>query len=129
MPYAVIIKKKRRIKDAVKNNKLKRKLKRELTSDEIQYLEYESTKYVSMVGFRSSRKCDVRTTIFKNDAIFYLEEDFPYIERVMGNKPYIIIDVKTDEEINKQLPAEITITKQPETVGDVELFKINELCL
>lgn len=129
MPYAIVVKKRRRIKDAVKNWKLKKKLNRKLKPDEIQYLEYESVKYVSLIGFRSSRKCDVRTTMFKNDAIFYLEEDFPYIERVMGNKPYTIIDVKTDQDINKQLPAEITVTKQPETVGDVKLFKINELCL
>lgn len=123
MPYAVVIKKRRKIKDAVKNSRLKKKLNRKLKPDEIQYLEYDSVKYVSLIGFRSSRKCDVRTTILKNDAIFYLEEDFPYIERVMGNKPYTIINVKTNQEINKQLPAEIAVTKQPETVGDVKRLK------
>ena len=127
MPYAVIVKKKRKIEDTVKNKKLQQKLCRKLHDDEIEYIDYESVKYISMVGFRSSRNCDVRTTIFKNEAIFYVKEDFPYIDRVMGKKPYTIIDVNTGEELNK-LPAQIVVAKEPETVGDVKdinTLKIN----
>lgn len=123
MPYAVVIKKRRKIKDAVKNSRLKRKLNRKLKPDEIQYLEYDSVKYVSLIGFRSSRKCDVRTTVYKNDAVFYLENDFPYIEAVMKDAEYSIVDVNTNEEI-KRLPAKV-VYKVPETVGDVKTFKIN----
>lgn len=123
MVYAVIIKKKRKIKDVVKNNKLKKKLKRMLHDDEIKYLEYESVKYVSMVGFKSSSKCDVRKTIFKRDAIFYLKQDFPYIEAVMKDVEYSIIDVNTNEEV-KRLPAKITVNSNIfKTINNVKRLK------
>lgn len=123
MIYAVIIKKKRKIKDVVKNNKLKKKLKRMLHDDEIKYLEYESVKYVSMVGFKSSSKCDVRKTIFKKDAVFYLKQDFPYIEAVMKNVEYSIIDVNTNEEV-KRLPAKITVNSNIfKTINNVKRLK------
>lgn len=123
MVYAVIIKKKRKIKDVVKNNKLKKKLKRILHDDEIKYLEYESVKYVSMIGFKSSSKCDVRKTIFKKDAVFYLKQDFPYIEAVMKNVEYSIIDVNTNEEV-KRLPAKITVNSNIfKTINNVKRLK------
>lgn len=126
MPYAVIVKKRRKIKDAVKNYKLRKKLGRKLKDDEIKYIEYDSVNYICMVGFRSSRDCYVTKTIYKNDAIFYTEEDLPYVQMVMGKKPYIIIDVKTEEEY--RLPADISVIEAPETVGDVKdinTLKIN----
>lgn len=123
MVYAVIIKKKRKIKDVVKNNKLKKKLKRILHDDEIKYLEYESVKYVSMIGFKSSSKCDVRKTIFKKDAVFYLKQDFPYIEAVMKDVEYSIIDVNTNEEV-KRLPAKITVNSNIfKTINNVKRLK------
>jgi hypothetical protein len=127
MPYAVIVKRKRKFKDVVKNEKLKKKLGRELNEDEIKYIEYESTKYICMVGFRTQfHKCHVTKTIYKSEAIFYTEEDLPYVQIVMGKTPYTIIDVKTGEEY--RLPADISVIEEPETVGDVKdinTLKIN----
>ena len=127
MPYAVIVKKKRKFKDVIKNEKLKKKLGRNLNNDEISYIEYESVNYVCMVGFRTQfKKCHITKEINKRDAIFYTENDLPYVQMIMGNKPYTIIDVKTDQEY--RLPADISVIEEPETVGDVKdinTLKIN----
>lgn len=117
MPYAAINKKIVKLVNMHRTDKLKAKLGRELYPNEIIYTEHEFITYISIVRPKSSDYV-IRKTRVKDDAIFYLDHELPYVKHILKGKSYIIIDVKTGIEVER-LPAVINIALQPETIADV----------
>lgn len=117
MPYAAITKKIVKSVNKHRTEKLKTKLGRELYPNEIVYTEHEFITYISIVKPKSSDYV-IRKTRVKDEAIFYLENELPYVKHILKGKSYSIIDVKTNVEVER-LPAAINIALTPETIGDM----------
>ena len=119
MPYAIITKRTFRTKNVIRTEKLKKKLGRELFPEEIIYETNVCLKYLCVLRPNSS-DYEIRTTKIAKEAIYYTEKELPMVKHRLKRKRYSIIDVKTNEEIER-FPAAINIALEPETVGDVEL--------
>jgi len=115
MPYAIITKKTFRTKNVARTEKLKKKLDRDLLPEEVIYDTTTSIKYFCVIRPNSS-DYEVRTTKIAKEAIFYTEKELPMVKYRLKGKNYSVIDVKTNEEIERA-PAIISINA--ETIADV----------
>lgn len=117
MPYAAVINKTIKSVNMNRNDKLRAKLGRDLHPNEIIYTQHSFTTYISI--FRPKfTDYEIRKTKLRNEAIFYLADELPYVKHILKGKKYSIIDVHTNEEVER-LPAVINIALTPETIGDV----------
>jgi hypothetical protein len=117
MAYAFITKKIVKRENVTRNNKLKWKLERELLPEEVIYDEYTYIKYICVFRPLFS-DYEIRITKIKDEAIFYTEKELKLIKYRLKGRQYIIIDTKTNEEIER-IPAAINIALEPKTVGEV----------
>lgn len=119
MAYAIITKRTFRTENVSRNNKLREKLGRELSPEEIVYETHTHIRYVCILRPKMP-DYEIRTTADKRLAIFYTEKELPYAEHRLKGRKYYVIDAKSDEEI-KRIPAAINIAlSEPETIGDIK---------